>query len=244
MLKARTIFTLPERVLDPELMDEPGLAESDHFAALTGLGRINLLSLASLGFRRPLLEMARGHKPERPLRVLDVACGGGGTSIWVARLARRANAAIEVTGLDISAQALRFAAREAESKRVKVIWMQRDVLANGLPEGFDVILCSLFLHHLTEAQATALLGEMFKRARRGVLVNDLVRSKAGLWLARLVPPIVSRSYVVHVDAVLSARSAFTMQEIRQMANAVGMHTAQLGRRWPERFMLDWRRSTE
>lgn len=232
---------LPDRVLEPELMDQPDLNEADHHAALRGLGRINVLSLSRLPFKAPLVELALKRRSSQPLRVLDVACGGGDTSIWVAGLAKRSALPIQVTGLDISAQALNFAAHRATSKKVDVHWLERDVLGDGLPEGFDVILCSLFLHHLTREQATRLFGVMAAHAREAALVVDLVRSKPGLWLAKVVPPIVSRSYVVHVDAVLSARSAFSMQEVREMADEAGLGTARLSRRWPERFLLDWRR---
>lgn len=238
---SKNVLAQPERVLEPELMDQPELAVLEHHEALRGLGRINLLSLAPLAFRGPLLELAHRCTPSQPLRVLDVACGGGDASIWVAGLAKRKGLSIEVTGADISAEALNFAARRANAKQVAIEWMQRDLVAKGLPEGFDVVLCSLFLHHLTQAQALGLFREMAAHAGKAALVSDLLRTKPGLWLAKVVPPMVSRSYVVHVDAVLSARSAYSMGEVRQMADAAGLGTATLSRRWPERFFLDWRR---
>ncbi len=42
---------------------------------------------------------------------------------------------------------------------------------------------SLFLHHLDEEQAEALLGRMGRAAKRMALVNDLVRNAAGFALA-------------------------------------------------------------
>ena len=60
-----------------------------------------------------------------------------------------------------------------------------DVLADSLPHGFDVILCSLFLHHLDEQPAVGVLAKMAAAAGQLVLVNDLVRSRRDLILVTL-----------------------------------------------------------
>ncbi len=222
-------------------MDQPGLPAGDHFEALRGLGRINTMSRAAAVFGKPLREMALGRSADSPLRVLDVACGGGDTSIWLMRFARRTRLNLSVTGLDISPTALAFASKQADSAGVAVYWIQRNALEEGLPDGFDVILCSLFLHHLRVEQGTALLREMAERARMAVLLNDLVRSRPGLWLSQVVPRLLCRSYVVHNDAVSSVRAAFTIDEVRDMALAAGMRGATISRLWPERFLLSYRR---
>ena len=209
------------RQREPELMDQPGLGEPLHCAALAGLGRINRFS----GSGRILWKRSNaGLRPTRPhLRLLDLASGGGDVAIDVARRAARAGARVLVDGCDVSPFAVRDATARASERQVEnVQFFRQDVLNAPLPDGYDVVMCSLFLHHLPEETAAALLGKMAAAAQRLVLVNDLCRSTVGYGLARLGCRFLTRSPIVHVDGPRSVQSAFSMKEIREVARQGGL----------------------
>ena len=98
-----------------------------------------------------------------------------------------------------------------------------------------------FLHHLDEHDATALLGRMAAAARHLVLVNDLVRSPAGLMLVAAASRLFTRSPVVWTDASRSVRAAFTVNEFHELARSAGMHDIRLTRHWFCRMLLEWSR---
>jgi 2-polyprenyl-3-methyl-5-hydroxy-6-metoxy-1,4-benzoquinol methylase len=116
-----------------------------------------------------------------------------------------------------------------------------DVFNLDPSEGFDVVLCSLFLHHQSEEQAVALLRQMARCARELVLINDLVRSGAGYRLACLGTRLLTRSPVVHVDGPRSVAAAFTLSEAGELAERAGLHGARVEPRWPCRYLLSWRK---
>jgi len=107
--------------------------------------------------------------------------------------------------------------------------------------GYDVVMCSLFLHHLERGQARTLLARMAEQARRLVLVNDLVRSPAGWLLAHVGTRLLSRSWVVHTDGPRSVAGALTTAELREVAAEAGLVGAEVAGRWPFRMLLTWRR---
>jgi len=72
-----------------------------------------------------------------------------------------------------------------------------------------------------------------------VLVNDLRRTRAGLALAYAASRVLSRSHVVHVDATLSVRAAFTIPEFAILTQEAGLDTAVISRRTPMRFLMRW-----
>jgi 2-polyprenyl-3-methyl-5-hydroxy-6-metoxy-1,4-benzoquinol methylase len=173
------------------------------------------------------------------VRVLDLATGGGDVPIRLHHRARRAGLPLTVEGCDVSPGAIEYATRQAERRGAAVRFFVADALADDLPHGYDAVVCSLFLHHLTDEQAVRLLRRMALAAGRLVLVNDLVRSRAGLLLARVATRVLSLSPVVHVDGPRSVEGAFTVEEARSLAARADLGGATVERRWPCRYLLRW-----
>jgi len=222
-------------------MDDPALDGGRHEAALRGLSRLNYLSGSARSIWPSLAALAR-QLDRRQLRVLDVATGAGDVPVHLWRMARRAGLHLEIHGLDVSPRAVEFAARRAAAEQAAIHFSVLDVLAGSLPGGFDVVACSLFLHHLADEQAVLLLQAMANATQHLVLVNDLRRSAVGLALTHLAAWTLSGSDVVRVDGPRSVRAAFTVVEAAELARAAGLSGAIVERHWPFRFLLSWERS--
>jgi SAM-dependent methyltransferase len=232
---------LSRRDLKPELMDDPGLDVKAHARALAGLARINRLSNSAGILWPPIARLARSLPPGRPLRVLDVATGAGDVPVALARKAVRAALAVEWAGCDISPVALTASAARGQAGGVSVTLFQHDALATPLPGSFDVVMCSLFLHHLTDEEAVRLLRTMGEAAGRVVLVNDLNRTHAGFWAAWVGTRLLTTSPVVHYDGPQSVRAAYTPDEARRLAESAGLVGVTVRPRWPFRWLLEWHR---
>jgi SAM-dependent methyltransferase len=219
----------------PELMDDPAIDPGEHRRALAGLARLNRVSDSSGVLWPSVAKLARELK--RPVRVLDVATGSGDVPRRLLRRADRAGLALEVSGCDLSPTAIAEAAREPSAVRFFV----HDVLHARLPAGFDVVTCSLFLHHLSEDEAVALLTNMESTAARLILVNDLSRSRFGYCAVWLACRLLTRSPVVRFDGPASVRSAFTPAEALALAERAGLSGATVRGRFPCRFLLSWSR---
>jgi hypothetical protein len=110
-----------------------------------------------------------------------------------------------------------------------------------MPEEYDIVVCSLFLHHFDPSEAVAILRHMAS-TRRLVLVNDLRRGVGGWLLAWAGARILTRCRVVHVDGPLSVAGAYTCAEARELARDAGLTGATVRRRWPCRWLLEWQRN--
>jgi hypothetical protein len=130
--------------------------------------------------------------------------------------------------------------QERRSERaLEASFFVADVLTDPLPDRFDVIVSSLFLHHLDGADAETLLARLAASCRRLLLISDLLRTPLGYGLAWAGTQLLSRSHIVHIDGLLSVRGAFQLDEVAAMAERAGLHGVDLGRCWPERFLLRW-----
>lgn len=233
-----TDIDLGVRQLRPEWMDRPDVDPQAHQIALQALARINWVSRSSRTFWRVIANRARS-RPGEELRVLDVACGGGDVAVELCRLAKRSGFKMSVAGCDLSETAVALASLRAAQANVNCRFFKFDVLRDPWPNDYDVICSSLFLHHLSTTDAETVLGQMARSTMQLVVVNDLVRSRFGYFLARFVSQLITRSPIVHYDGPISVAGAFTPTEFRDMAGHVGMSRATVSRIWPARMLLVW-----
>ena len=222
-------------------MDQPGLDAGEHANALRGLARINRLSRSDAILWPAIERLARASQQGRPIRVLDVASGGGDVPIALAKRALRASLAVEIEGCDVSLEAMRFARHQANENGLALRFFELDALKEPIPAGYDVITCSLFLHHLDEADAVSFLRKAAEATSRLLLVNDLKRGPVGYLLAWWGCHVLSRSPVVWHDGPVSVAGAFTLAEVRTIAASAGLTGVSLTSHWPRRFLLSWSR---
>jgi 2-polyprenyl-3-methyl-5-hydroxy-6-metoxy-1,4-benzoquinol methylase len=230
-----------QRSFETELMDDPTLDPALHRDALAGLRRINRVSGSSRVLWSEIARLLPGVE-SRPLRVLDIGCGGGDV---VAGLARRFSdgQAVVLDGCDLSPFAVRTATAYASRLGLSgVRFFEHDVLRDEIPETYDVVTCSLFLHHFNDADAGTLMRRMIAAARQMVLIDDLCRTRLGYLLAWVGCRVLSRSPVVHHDGPVSVARAFNPAEIRKLASEAGLNDVRIQLHWPQRFLLTARPS--
>jgi SAM-dependent methyltransferase len=225
----------------PEVMDQPGLDERLHHQALEGLRRGNLVSNTS----RVLwggLEAAGVISGNRPVRVLDVACGGGDVVLGLAQIAKRRGIAFDAHGCDLSELAIGHAQAAAERAGIgSAKFFRLNALEDPIPTDYDAIYSTLFLHHLAEADGVKLLKRMAAATRQVVMIDDLVRTRLGFFLVWAGCYLLTTSPVVHTDGPLSVRAALSLDEARALAEQAGLQGAKFRRHWPERFLMTWRK---
>jgi 2-polyprenyl-3-methyl-5-hydroxy-6-metoxy-1,4-benzoquinol methylase len=224
------------------MMDQPGLDVRRHVHALDALGRANAISRTAAAVW-PSIRAAARETARRPLRVLDVASGGGHLLLSLARRAARERVDVEWHGQDFSPVAIEYARTLAARRGVKGVRFElANALRDSMPAGIDVALCTLLLHHLTETDAVALLRRMRDAARHMVVVSDLRRTFLGSAFAWAGCRMLSRSEVFRVDGMRSVAAAFTTDEARDLAAASHLRGAQVSQIWPQRWLLTWRKS--
>lgn len=186
---------------------------------------LELLNRCFGGLRTILLHLSRliEQRPGAPFTVLDIATGAADVPRAICRRARRRGLAVEIEAVDRSDRAVAIAT--AWSTRYPEIRLrQAEVPPLSYPDrSFDYVIASLFLHHLTEAQAISLLREMHRVARYGLIVNDLRRSRPARFLTTLATHVLSRNRLTRHDGPVSILRGFRPEELQRMAALAGLH---------------------
>ena len=228
-------LSLRQRNLQPEVMDDPNLPRDAHEQALRGLARLNRCSGVASAMYRRLKRIAMNHET-RSIRLLDVASGSGDVPLRWAKWAKQEGWNLQLTLLDVRTVAVEEQQRRAQAVGLNVLSMQHDCLQSPLPSGFDVVTCSLFMHHLENHQAGQLLHAMKTASNGTVIVCDLERTYLNLALVSVASRLLSRSEVVHCDATLSVQGAFTIPEFQKISQQALGYPTKIQRLFPCRFL--------
>ena len=201
----------------PELMDEPCSCE-DLRACLRDIGRLN----EWLRGYRPTLEWLSQFEDKRaPLRILDVGCGDGETLRRIARWARKRKIDVRLIGLDLNAETIGIA-KELTSADSGIEFLSVDVFAYEPAVPVDLIVSTLFTHHLSDEEIVRYLRWMERHARLGWFVNDLSRAEVPYRLLRLFTRAMRLHRIVQHDGPASIARAFRRDDWMRYCSAAGL----------------------
>lgn len=201
----------------PELMDlaQPVSAELEKDLE-------NLVSLnRHFGSHRLICKfLEKWFQPGGNYRVLDLATGAGDIPRLIVRWARTRGVTVQIEAIDANPGTLEIA-RKRSADFPEITWTRGDARECSARGSFDLVNCSLALHHFSEEDAIRLLRNARRTTDRWVLVSDLERhwmTAAGVWL---LTALLYRDPMTRYDARLSARRAFSFDEMRGLAEAAG-----------------------
>lgn len=231
------------RALAPERVDRPAADPELLSESLSDLAWMNRYLGVAAGIVRQLHRLI-GDQRARRLSVLDVGAGGGDILAAVERWCGRRGIGCDGWALDSGRATASIAATRlaewVEGGRVQVVRAD----ARSLPFGdrsVDVSISSTFLHHMEEDDAARVLREMARVSRIGIVVTDLRRGRAGYLAAWTLANTVWRGHdYTHHDAPASMRAAFTIAEVRELAERAGL-AARIGPQLWFRWALRWSR---
>ena len=208
-----------------ELLDQAGHDPAELAANLRDIRTVNRLAGGVATVLRHLPGLLSQIPHGRPVEILDLATGCGDIPLRLAAWADRQRRPLYLTVTDRSPEIL------AEARRTLagvpgVTFTVCDARAVPFPErSFDVVLCSLALHHFSPGEAVQVLREMDRLSRIGFILNDIRRCLAGFVAAWGASRVATRNRLTRHDMPLSVLRAYTPDELRALLRQAGIHDA-------------------
>jgi ubiquinone/menaquinone biosynthesis C-methylase UbiE len=213
-------LSLQERSYEPEIMDDLSQPESEFAVAYRELEIVN----RRLGGIRAIERFLPPLRDYPNLQILDVAAGA--CDVSEALLRKRA---CRVVALDLNDRGLKLAQR--------ALPVVGDALQLPFDDNsFDVVMASLFFHHLTNDDCVRVLRQMWRIARHSVLVNDLHRHAVAYLSIRFLSRIFGKGKMFRHDAPVSVQRAFRPSELLTIAQRAEV-PARVVRSFPYRLVL-------
>ncbi len=224
------------RSKDEEIMDDldcsgevvhQTLREIDYINQKLGGNDVTMNGLETLlsGNTKPLI------------RIADIGCGGGGMLRLIAQWAAKAGLEVELIGIDANPHIVEYARQDSRGF-ANIEYKALDVFGEEYAElEFDLVLCTLVLHHFTEEQLSYLFQTFKKQARVGVVVNDLHRHWLAYYSIKLLTRVFSKSKMVRYDAPLSVLRGFVKSELEAILSTANINSFDLKWRWAFRWQV-------
>lgn len=201
----------------PELMDGP-CSREDMRACLRDLAQVN----AWLRGYRPTFKWLNTFAESRgPLRILDVGCGDGDALRCIARWAKKKQISSRLIGIDLNPETVSIA-KEVTPPDCEIEFVAANVFDDEPKQPVDLIVSSLFAHHLNDEEIVQFVGWMESHARLGWFVNDLSRAETPYRLFKLLAKAARWHRFVQHDGSVSVARSFRAEDWRQYCAAAGL----------------------
>ena len=219
----------------PEMMDNPVVDFDTWRACLVDLAKVNRMTLA---YRPTLAFLDRIHDAglwpqDRPAVILDVGSGYADTLRKVGQWAKASSLDVRLQALDLNPWSEKAAERAPGSAGIEFItenlFDHRD--------GADIVLSSLFTHHLDDDEVEQFLEWQEINARIGWFINDLERHPFSYYgFSLLSRAMLWHRFVVH-DGPVSIRRSFRPDDWTRLLAKAGVHQARIEPWFPFRLCV-------
>jgi SAM-dependent methyltransferase len=183
------------------------------------------------GIRRLVTEKSRTY------HIVDLGCGSGDTLKHIAVWARAFGYKVRLTGVDRNRDAIDYLKEKCRDypEITGTVNDYHDFISSSAK--IDVVVCSLFCHHLSDTELLALFGDMKRSVREGFIISDLHRNWIAYYGVKYLTRMMNGSLLSRVDGPVSVLRAFTSKELRSLLRNAHVTRYSVRWKWPFRYLV-------
>jgi len=175
--------------------------------------------------------------PREEYRIMDMGCGDGAMLREVSSYCAAIGINVKLIGIDLNRESIEIA-EEKSSGFENISFLQGDILELQVDQHqYDILLCTLTLHHLSDEEIKKFLKKFSTLAGIGVIINDLDRNRLGYFLFKLFSSIFMKTRIAREDGLLSIKSGFTKRELQAFSKMLPQMRHRISWRWA--FRYEW-----
>jgi 2-polyprenyl-3-methyl-5-hydroxy-6-metoxy-1,4-benzoquinol methylase len=226
-----------QRTLAPEILDDFQLEGAELQGSLDDIVMINRLFGGNKATLNGVSILLKKLPKDQEVTITDVGCGNGDMLREVALYGRKRNLKLKLIGIDANSFTVHHA-RALSANYPEISYECIDVLSETFGHiSYDILLCTLTLHHFKAAEIMQLINIFRSNATAGIVVNDLQRSGLAYRLFQLISVVFRLGRISREDGLTSILRGFKRNEIHELSEKLNIVHYTL--RWKWAFRYQW-----
>jgi len=223
------------RTNEPEIMDDFAMEGEVLRDALDKIAKINQL----LGGNQLTLQGVQCLLKEIPIKseitIIDIGCGNGDMLRTLAEYEKFNGLHFKLIGVDANAFTISHA--EQLSKRYpNISYRCEDIFEKNFKTlKYDIVLCTLTLHHFKDKEIVDLLKIFYKNASIGIVINDLHRSAIAYRLFQGLCFVFQLNPMSKEDGLVSILRGFKKEELQNFSKILEFKNDTIQWKWAFRY---------
>lgn len=221
------------RTDEPEIMDDFAMEGEILRDALDKIAKINQL----LGGNKLTLQGVQDLLPANPneIVIVDVGCGNGDMLRTLAEFGLKNNLKFKLIGIDANNFTVSHA-KQLSEKYPNISYLCQDIFSKEFVDvKYDIILCTLTLHHFKDDEIVYLLNTFYTTATIGIVINDLQRSAIAYRLFQGLCFVFQLNAMSREDGLVSILRGFKKEELVAFSKKLNFSKYKIHWRWAFRY---------
>lgn len=220
---------------EPEIMDDFAMEGAILREALDKIAKINQLLGGNRLTLQGVAELIASIPKSSEITIVDVGCGNGDMLRTLAEYGLKNNLNFRLIGIDANNFTINHAQKLSEDYP-NISYSCEDVFSQAFSElKYDIVLCTLTLHHFKEEELLRLMEVFNTNASIGIVINDLQRSALAYRLFQGLCLVFGLNEMSKKDGLVSILRGFKREELSDFSNKLNLSKYSIKWKWAFRY---------
>ncbi|WP_324755688.1 methyltransferase domain-containing protein [Sphingobacterium thalpophilum] len=223
------------RTAQTEIMDDFSLEGTELRTTLDQLSLINRFLGGNSTTLNGVKKLLAKTGTVQTIMVIDIGCGNGDMLRILSDYGFQNNIDFKMVGIDANSFTIDYA-RKLSGDYPNISYRCADVFEENFETAsFDIVLCTLTLHHFNDEKIVHFMRVLSRLARVGVVINDLQRSKIAYRLFQTICFLFRLNKMTKDDGLISILRGFKKCELERLAKQLHLKNYSLHWKWAFRY---------
>ncbi|KQB41395.1 methyltransferase domain-containing protein [Flavobacterium aquidurense] len=223
------------RTQETEIMDDFFLEGKELQEALDKIAHINQLLGGNKLTLHGIKKLLKKTDTSQVITIADIGCGNGDMLRMMADYGKKNNLDFKLIGIDANAFTVNYA-QSLSSQYPNIEYMCMDIFSDDFDLiQYDIVLCTLTLHHFSDEQILNIITTFNSNARIGIVINDLHRSTLAYRLFELICIIFNLNRMSREDGLVSILRGFKKKELEDFSKKLNLKNYTINWKWAFRY---------
>lgn len=236
------VINTKNRTAQEELMDDFAMEGEILQNALDKIASINQLLGGNTLTLQGVKRLMEGVDLSQKITIVDVGCGNGDMLRTLAIYGEENNLSFQFIGIDANNFTINHA-KNLSLHYPNICYRCENIFTDSFRKlKYDIVLCTLTLHHFTDDEIMELMTNFNEKASIGIVVNDLHRSIISYRLFQLLCVVFRLNRMSRQDGSVSILRGFKKQDLVAFSKKLNLKNYSLQWKWA--FRYQWVISTK